>query len=601
MPRIRPLEDRLISQIAAGEVVERPASVVKELVENALDADSSAVRIELEGGGRRLVRVVDDGWGMDAEDALLAFDRHATSKIARFEDLEQLATLGFRGEALAAVAAVSKVSLKTAREAGQGCHVRVEGGRVVAQEPAGCPRGTDIEVASLFWNVPARRKFLKTPATELRRSIEVVHGYALGRPDVRFELSHEGRRLLTASPTTGDLSNVRRQRLAQLYGSKWVDDLVDIPSATEAGGAGGIHGFVGRSRSGRGRRLVILVNGRLVRDRTVLGVFYRSVREQGAGEEAPALFLYLDLPPEEVDVNVHPQKSEVRFRDPAFLTTLRRVFRAALEKARGDEPISARPTSWVRGSPIWQERRGDLPQLAYRSPTDGGQEVREEPALLPPQQGRLAGVSYSPPAGSPLSGRGRGDGLRVVGQYKGSLILLEGADALYLVDQHAAHERILYEQIRRSLKTEVASSQPLLEPLVLELSVAEAAALGEMSDVLESAGFSLRGLSGSSVAVTALPTGLDADSAAELLHRLSADTVGEAAKEVLEQRLLEAYAANRACKSAIKIHHPLSLDKMERLIGDLFLCEQPYSCPHGRPVLLSLSDPELERRFGRRG
>ncbi|MCP4655913.1 MAG: DNA mismatch repair endonuclease MutL, partial [bacterium] len=312
MSHIHLLEDRLISKIAAGEVVERPASVVKELVENALDAGAGDVRVELEAGGKRRVVVSDDGIGMDRDDALLAFDRHATSKIRSLDDLEHVGTLGFRGEALASIAAVARVELRTAMRQGEGHLVRIEGGRVKGVEPISHPRGTRAETASLFFNVPARRKFLKKPQTELRRSVEVVQGYALASPDVRFTVRHEDRTVVETLPV-GEGGEGLRERIAQLFGNGLARELVPIPpryvTEDEA-----ITGFVGSPATRRGRRLFLFVNRRLVHDRTVLARFYRSVREEWRSDEFPALFLFLDLLAEEIDVNVHPRKAEVRFR-----------------------------------------------------------------------------------------------------------------------------------------------------------------------------------------------------------------------------------------------------------------------------------------------
>ncbi|HEX5758804.1 MAG TPA: DNA mismatch repair endonuclease MutL, partial [Thermoanaerobaculia bacterium] len=331
MPRIHILPDRVAAQIAAGEVVERPASVVKELVENALDAGATDVRVELEAGGRRRITVADDGSGMGRDDALLAFDRHATSKIAGFDDLERVATLGFRGEALCAIAAVARVELLTAERPGDGQRVRIEGGRVLGAEPAAAARGTRVEVRSLFWNVPARRKFLKTPATELRRCLEVVQGYALARPEVHFRVAHDGRELLDAPPAAA-----ARARIGQLFGEAFAGRLVEMPAA------GWVSGLVGTPETAGARRAFVFVNRRLVRDRAALSAFYRAVREEWRSDEFPALFLFLELPPEEVDVNVHPQKAEVRFRDGGLLDRLHLTLRAALARARGEEPAPLR-------------------------------------------------------------------------------------------------------------------------------------------------------------------------------------------------------------------------------------------------------------------
>ncbi|MDX1631854.1 MAG: DNA mismatch repair endonuclease MutL, partial [Thermoanaerobaculia bacterium] len=290
MSRIRLLPDHLVSQIAAGEVVERPASVVKELIENSLDAEAREIRVELEDGGKRRIRVTDDGIGMDKDDALLAFDRHATSKIEDFDDLQRVGTLGFRGEALSSIAGVSKVEMVTAEEAGQGWKVRIDGGKVRGVEPAGRARGTTVEVSSLFFNVPARRKFLKRPRTELRRSVEVVQGYCLACPSVQIGLRHGGRVVLETVAGSDDLEG-RKERIRQLFGSELVEDLHEIPSQGRTGET--ITGFVGGPATTKGRRRFVFVNDRLVRDRLILASFYRSVRDVWKQDDFPALFLFL--------------------------------------------------------------------------------------------------------------------------------------------------------------------------------------------------------------------------------------------------------------------------------------------------------------------
>ncbi len=637
MPVIRLLPDSLVSQIAAGEVVERPSSVVKELLENALDAGARSVRVELEAGGKGRIVVADDGCGMDRDDALLAFDRHATSKIGSFDDLERVATLGFRGEALAAIAAVSRVDVVTATEAGAGHRVRIEGGRVRLAEPAARARGTTIEVASLFFNVPARRKFLKGPATELRRCLEVVQGYALARPDVGLTVLHEGRALLEAPPVGGDGGaglEGARQRIGQIFGNAFAAGLAAIPPAYPGSGPAGerIAGFVGSPETARSRRLFLFVNRRLVRDRALSSAFYRAVREEWRSEEFPALFLFLDLPPEEVDVNVHPQKAEVRFRDPALPDRVLMALRAALATAVGDSPAPLKAVSGpIAGAFAWQglgERRPlGAPGGAY--PVGGGEpswEVREPPAPgyeagLP---SRLAGASIAPldrpfvdlppldrasqplaapaPGASPLSGRsGEARPFRLLGQYKGTLILLEGPDGLYLIDQHVAHERILYERLKRVLERERPASQGLLAPILLELGAAERLRLAELSAQLEPLGFGLAELSGETLALTAVPAVLSAEEGEKLVMALAAGGLLERESPAAVRRgILDALAASLACKAAVKMHHPLRPQEMEALVGELFAAQQPYACPHGRPIVLKLGDPDLERRFGRR-
>lgn len=601
MPRIQILPDRLVSQIAAGEVVERPASVVKELVENALDAGATRIELDLEGGGRQRIRIADDGTGMDRDDALLAFDRHATSKIASMADLEQVATLGFRGEALATIAAVAKVELTTATAPGEGTRVLLEGGRILAVEPVARTRGTTIDVASLFFNVPARRKFLKSRETELRRCVEVVEGYVLARPEVAFRVRSEGRILLEASAqTSGD--DALRRRIGEVFGDALEKLLVKVDDSGEplAGSERFAHGFVGSPATARGaRRSFIFVNRRLVRDRAVLATFYRAVRDEWRSDEFPSLFLFIELLPFDVDVNVHPQKAEVRFRDPRLMDRLGEQLRLALARARGEEAAPLRTTSTLPEAPFAWEGYGGR---SFSTQGEISSEVREAPSAVAVGQAvHLAELSLAPldRAPVPLSGRGgETRRFRLLGQYKGALILLEGPDGLYLIDQHVAHERVLYERFRRSLAAERADSQRLVAPLVLELSRGERMRLAELAPALEPAGFEISELSGGSLAVAATPAVLSPAEGEALLLRLAADT--EASPENLGQRILDDFAASLACKAAVKMHHALAAEKLEALVSELFAAENPYACPHGRPVVLHLTDADLERRFGRR-
>lgn len=622
MPSIRLLPDHLVSQIAAGEVVERPASVVKELVENSLDAGAGEVSVELESGGKRRIVVSDDGSGMDRDDAVLAFDQHATSKIADFEDLERVGTLGFRGEALASVAAVARVELTTAETPGEGHRVRIEGGRVKSAEPAARPRGTTLEVASLFYNVPARRKFLKRPQTELRRCIEVVQGYALARPDVRFTLDHEGRRLLDLVPVgereDRGLSGAR-ERIAQIFGRELAEELAPIEDRTARRGER-IAGFVGSPETTRGRRLFVFVNRRLLRDRAILATFYKAVREVWKSDDFPALFLFLDLPAEDVDVNVHPQKAEVRFRDSRVTDRAGEALRHALEKVRGEEPAPLRspqgpPSMPMAGQGLGERRLGGAGQEAAdgerwraRWTPGGPSEVREPPSRRETEWGpggRLATPSYRPleeRRAVPLSGRGgEPRPFRLLGQYKGTLILLEGPDGLYLIDQHVAHERILYERLRRDLAEEETPSQAILDPPLLELSTAEAMTLAEIAPALEPHGFRVQPLSGNDLALAAVPAVLSLDQAEKVLRNLASEDVDEGEDgQALARQILDDLAASMACKAAVKMHHPLAAEEMESLVAELFRAEDPYACPHGRPIVLQMTDADLERRFGRR-
>ncbi|HEY0513377.1 MAG TPA: DNA mismatch repair endonuclease MutL [Thermoanaerobaculia bacterium] len=610
MSRIHLLPDTLVSQIAAGEVVERPASVVKELVENSLDAGASHLEIQLEGGGKARISIADDGSGMGRDDALLAFDRHATSKIASFDDLERVATLGFRGEALATVAAVARVELTTAEQPGDGQRVVIEGGRVRVAEPFSRPRGTTLDVRSLFFNVPARRKFLKAPQTELRRCVDVVQGYALARPDVRFQVFHEGRELLDALPAPGTAAG-SRERIGQIFGAELAGQLAEIPSVPSVhAGEEAIRGFVGTPGTARGRRQFVYVNHRLIRDRAVLATFYRSVRDEWKHEDFPALFLFLDVPPEEVDVNVHPQKAEVRFRDPGLLDRVYDALRRTLERARGEEDAPLRkPASEPYVPFAWQGLGENRPPVAWNRPAAAPAEVTGtsgSPAMveLPVIPTRLATPSYAPLQRPmvPLSGRhGEARPFRLLGQYKGTLILLEGPDGLYLIDQHVAHERILYERLRRAMAAERPPVQHLLTPVLLDLAPAERLRLSELAPGLEEHGFGVAALSGHTLALTSTPAALSPGDAESLLRSLAADSGdGTNGGADLARQILENLAASMACKAAVKMHHPLSAPEMEALVAELFTAEQPYACPHGRPIVLQMTDSDLERRFGRR-
>jgi DNA mismatch repair protein MutL len=602
-PAIHRLPERLISQIAAGEVVERPASVVKEAVENALDAGARRIEVALEQGGAELISIADDGCGLEREDLALAFERHATSKIARIEDLEAVATLGFRGEALASIAAVARVEATSAHAHGEAHRIRVEGGRVVSSEPATGPRGTRLIVRSLFFNVPARRKFLKTAATEQRRCLEVLQGYALARPDVAWVASAGERELLRADAAAASPAG-RLERIAQLFGAELAANLEPIEGSRVAAG------FVGNRRTVRGRRTFVYVNGRLVRDRALLGIFYRAVRDAWHSEEVPGLFLFVELPPDEVDVNVHPQKAEVRFREPRRLGEVARSLQEALARARGEgaaplSDVSAGVAALPRAWQVAPWEAGAASVYPGGSSAGGSAAVAEAPALA----GRLAEIVLAPPAPAavPLSRGAESRSLRVLGQYKGSLILLEGPSALYLVDQHAAHERVLYERFRRALRSRAASSQRLLEPLVLELAPAEAAAVQDAATELEPMGFELLPVARRGVGVLAMPAFVTAAEGAAVLQALAArlsdhDDLADprARAEAIGRELLESVAAAQACRTAVRIHRPLTMVEMQAVIGELFDAAEPYACPHGRPTILEMTDADLESRFGRR-
>jgi len=607
MPHIRVLPDSLVNRIAAGEVVERPASVVKELVENALDAGAERVEVELAAGGRSLVRVSDDGCGMDADDALLALERHATSKITSPEDLEHIATLGFRGEALPSIAAVSRFRLTTAADPSEGgVRVTVEGGRILGVEPVARPRGTSIEVRDLFFNTPARRKFLHAAETELRHVQEAIQGVAAARTDVGFRLVHAGRALIDAPPVTDPADRVRA------LWPRRTDTVVRFD--VESGGIrawGMVATGPGSGRTG----LTLLVNGRPVKDRLLIGAARRVLREAGPGFGGGQLVLFVELDPGQVDVNVHPAKAEVRFtRSGAVFATVERALRSGLAAAMGrvdvrtvetPEPAPFGVSEPIRGGygALLRERsRGEAPLFAH--PAYSG---FADPAVAE------AGSSEPPPTSDPDRGDAshRRSGARaraadtpfgrLIGQYRDSFLLLEDEWGLVIVDQHVAHERVLYDRILRRLGTEQAASQRLLEPLLVEVDESAAAAVERVAPTLEAVGLEVDLFGPDTVRVAALPPELDRDDAVQLIQDVldratSLDGVPERAADALAEDV----AASLSCRSAIKVNHRLTVEEQRALLDDLRDTDNPYRCPHGRPIVLRLSQEEMERRLGRR-
>ncbi|MEJ2581007.1 MAG: DNA mismatch repair endonuclease MutL, partial [Acidobacteriota bacterium] len=508
VPRIRVLSDPLVNRIAAGEVVERPASVVKELVENSLDADAQRVDVELAAGGRSLVRVTDDGRGMDPDDALLALERHATSKIGAVEDLDRIGTLGFRGEALPSIAAVSKLVLLTAEDPAEGgVRVTVEGGRILGTEAAARARGTTVEVRDLFFNTPARRKFLRTPETELRHAQETLWGAALARPDVAFILRH-GNRTLIDAPAVADSS----QRLRDVWRR------TERVTRFEAQGAGGeVRGLLAPGR-GRGRpTLVLLVNGRAVRDRLVVGAVLRVLREGGSGYGGARVVVDLRLPPETLDVNVHPAKAEVRFaRAGAVFGLVERALREGLAASQGRIAVNRlEEGASTTGGVAEQSARGYAE--IERSATTGGSHLFPHPIYgTGIQEGVIGGaadVEASRTRRQPASGAKPGPADtpfgRLIGQYRGSFLLLEDEHGLVIVDQHVAHERVLYDRIRRRLEAGEAPSQRLLTPRLLEVGEPMTAVLPEAEDLLRRVGIDAEAFGIDTIRVTSVPPELD--------------------------------------------------------------------------------------------
>jgi DNA mismatch repair protein MutL len=584
MKKIRLLPDDVAQKIAAGEVIERPVSVVKELVENSLDAGAAAVRIELVDGGKASIKVVDDGAGMDREDAALCFRRHSTSKIAREEDLERISTLGFRGEALASIAAVSRLTLRTSDgSTGRGTVIEREGERLVSVTEIAFPRGTSIEVRDLFFNLPARRKFLRSGPSELGPVTKYVTQAALAAPGVRFTLVHGAREILACPPVA-----TLRERVFQLFGRKMVDGLMDVAAAE---GEARLEGLASLPLAGRADKSVqhFFVNGRPVKDRILMAALaqaYTGILEKGRSPEA---FLFLKVPFGDVDVNVHPAKSEVRFRDTQLVFRL--VLRAVGEgAARGHTikevvtPDGAAPSTAgiAEGRKPYAERdlafgpgavEGIGPGGAGRGPDSRGD-------IFPGSESSSAGTAASGPV--------------VLGQYANMYIVVAAEDGLLVVDQHNAHERVLYDKFRDIDRRRLWPRKTLLVPPVLELSPSAAVALEANAVLLEEMGFLAEPMGGRAFALKEYPDVFRTEEAADIFLGLVEEAAGTAAEDRREKML-----ATMACKAAIKAGEPLTREKMGYLMAELFKTSQPALCPHGRPIVVRVDRSVIDKTIGR--
>jgi DNA mismatch repair protein MutL len=592
MGRIRILPDAVINTIAAGEVVERPSAVVKELVENAIDAGASSVTIRIEGGGRKLVEVLDDGSGMDADDAVSALERHATSKLAAGMSLEQIGTLGFRGEALPSIAAVSRLTLTTSMGESGTC-VEVEGGVIRSAGAASHPRGTTVTVRDLFYNTPVRRGFLRSPATEMGHIAELFTAIALSRPALKLRLDHGSRRLFDLPPAK-DL----RARLAQLEGPETARDAAVIQGGGEPLD---VKGFIlaGRaSRQQRARRLV--VNGRVVRDRLALRALSVAADEALPSGTPCTAFISLELPADRVDVNVHPAKAEVRFREPGAVY---RAIQAAVSGALGElRPLREGPAPW-ESAPGLSGGRGASGATresiagaasAWMEPRGGSDALCEPPAYPPGGSGAERAASSG---GTAPTGR-----VRVVGHYRSGYILAQDEEGLMIVDQHAAHERILFEELGERAAGREPERQALLFPRPVQPPASLRGGEEGLVEDLQSLGFEAEHFGDGTILVRSVPAPLaDADPEALVHEVLSSAEDGGGAQaggggiEGRRRRMV----ATAACHAAVKVPAHLTPEKIQWIVETLLECRSPMQCPHGRPTILRWPHREIERRFRR--
>ena len=578
---IQVLPDRVVSQIAAGEVVERPASVVKELVENALDAEAHEIQVIIEGSGRNLIRVSDDGCGIRESEANLVFTRHATSKLQSTADLLAIKTLGFRGEALASIAAVSRMTFITRTDDETvGTKLRFEDGLAKRESSVGAPQGTVISVENLFYNVPARLKFLKSDATERQHITRFVTRYALSNPDVRFQLKFEDRGIFHSSG-----SGVLREVLASVYGLEIARVMLEITSIYDDSIK--VSGFISPpslSRSNR-REITLFVNGRWVQDVRLNVAVTQAYHTLLKGGRYPIVFLHVTLPPQDVDVNVHPAKTEVRFRNSnAVFRAVGKVVRRALLDKSPEPEMDAR--HWSSGEGVVLSSGSGSSRPAPHS-QHLEFEARPGTGLAP----SVIPVQY------PLSNRGA-PLLRVVGQVGAAYIVSEGPDGLYLIDQHAAHERILYEAFSEQAADSAVISQALLEPAVIEVLPEQVGLLNRKIEMLRAIGFAIEPFGGSTFLVRALPAVLESADPVQAIRVVVEEFEEDEAPLASES---ESRIIARVCKrAAVKSGQTLSHTEQVELVRRLEVCQAPQTCPHGRPTMIHISVSSLEKQFGRK-
>jgi len=594
---IRRLPDHLVNQIAAGEVVERPASALKELVENALDAGARHVRIELAQGGVELISVVDDGCGMGADDLRLALERHATSKLPT-GDLSAIATLGFRGEALPSIASVSRLTLTSRCGEGEGWRIVVDHGRVEADGPAAAPVGTRVAVESLFGKVPARRKFLKSERSELAACVDVVRRLAMAHADVAFELRHDGRRLIDAAPGGSMLESARVARLAALLGLEFTDNAAPVDLERDGLRLGGLAGLPTYNR-GIADHQYLFVNGRPVRDRLLVGAVRGAYQDLLARDRHPVVVLFLDVPADFVDVNVHPAKTEVRFRDAALVRGLivgglRRALDASAHRAA---TTVAQSVLSRLAEPAAAPALGGLPAGGWGGPIPPRPAMAEErldfgamPAARAPGTAELPATAA--PAAFPL-GVARG-------QVHNTYIVAEAEDGLVIVDQHAAHERLVLERMKAALGDGIAPSQALLLPEVVELGELEAERLVSRAAELAAWGLEVEAFGPRAVLVRGVPALLGNRCDVKALVTDLADELEAYGSALRLKEKVDAVCATMACHGSVRAGRALSVAEMNALLREMEATPHSGQCNHGRPTYVKLAKTDIEKLFGRR-
>jgi DNA mismatch repair protein MutL len=656
MGRIRILTDQVANQIAAGEVVDRPASVVKELLENSLDAGATRIRIEVEAGGRKLIRIADNGHGMGRDDAMLAFERHATSKIRSSDDLLSIATLGFRGEALPSIASISRLDLTTRmEEEDTGTAIEIAGGKILRVDDVGAPPGTTIAVHDLFFNTPARRKFLKAESTELSHVTALVTHYALAHPDKHFELHSATHALLVAPPVKKPA-----ERIFQIFGNDTLKQLIPVAAELRMERAGlpepppwkrdetyvapapgflRVSGFVSKPELQKLNRnsIYFFVNKRLVRDRLIVHAVIEAYRNVIPPTSFPVILMFLEMPPEEVDVNVHPAKTEVRFRQSSFIHDfVRDTIRNAL--------VSARPAAaFLQAVTASAHASASLLPTTSPTPEAPAEEAPEEKLQSDPpvEADDAAAFSLAAPEPSPMPGNlpfsadvlqalgtislptahncgeqvlreeavdetGSDAGpslnslasLKPLGQLRESFILAVNDEGLWIIDQHVAHERVLFEKVLRDREVEKVQRQQMLMPMLIDLLPEQMIVFARIAAELERNGFEAEPFGPRTIAIKAAPVGLEGRQLERMLTEVLEQTERETQSENLEAARTR-IAASIACHAAIKINTRLDSRRMEWLLAELAKTEHPTSCPHGRPIALRYSWKDIQRAFQR--